>query len=130
MKTSIRRSLAMTAIVTLLALAAFLDSATAQAQCIAANTTGCTVNLTLYDANNVLFTVVVPGGGTPVFFALPAGYVPVGVRSSGGFFYPFNANGCTPCMKLPPLSCCGIVCYAPASCSFKISACPPATCLP
>jgi len=131
MKRVIRRSTAAMTLAALVSLATLLDAGRALGQTCAAtrvfNATTCTINLCLYDAGGIVNCYIIPPGG-PTVIALGA-FVPIGVRSAGGFFYPFVPPpnpGCTICIALPAtaVNCCGIVCYDRVACRIDIRPCP------
>lgn len=132
MRRTIRRSGAVMILATFVALMTFMAAAEARAQCMVLNNTGCSLFLTVFNAGGARYTQLIPGGGGPVVYNMPAAFMPIGVVDANNVMHPFlpapPAIGCTPCIPLrtpPPLPpCCGIVCYDPAACVFHIHPCP------
>ncbi|MEP7217976.1 MAG: hypothetical protein ABI876_03620 [Bacteroidota bacterium] len=108
-------------IVLLAAIIAPREMTAACANVTITNNSGCTVNITFYDATNATFTV---SGITPGSASYPWGaFVPVGVVGSNGVQVPF-VNGCSDCIKAQISGavgfCCTKVCRGP-NCTMTLS---------
>jgi hypothetical protein len=128
MKTTTRTSLAAIAAAAFLFIALFFSANEATAACSGIkvrNNTSCNLLICWYNATFATSCQVVNAmSSTPATW--PAGFMPIGVQSAAGNFYPWGA-GCTICMsvQIPGAvgSCCVMVCPNPAQCAVDINPC-------
>ncbi|MEO5931841.1 MAG: hypothetical protein ABIR47_18045 [Candidatus Kapaibacterium sp.] len=134
MRTRITTMLVMAAII---AVATFLGSGTAHAQCASitvSNLTSCEVALCLYDAAGNQTCITLGAAGSPTSTGFISGFTPVGAISAAKNRHPFTGTPfCTPCIRIPGshvvVGCCATVCYDAVACSITINPCPD-PCLP
>ena len=129
MKTTTRRSIAAGLFAAILMIALLFSAREASAQCPGIkirNNTGCNLMICFYNASFATSCQVVNAlSSAPA--AWPAGFMPIGVQSAAGTFYPW-ASGCTPCIGIQVAgavsTCCAVICPNPAQCAVDINPCP------
>lgn len=130
MKTTTRRSIAAALFAAILMIGLFLSADEASAQCPGIkirNNTGCNLLICFYNAGmSTSCQVVNAMSSAPAGW--PAGFMPIGVQSAAGAFYPWVMGGCTPCIGIQIAgavgTCCAMVCPNPAQCAVDINPCP------
>jgi hypothetical protein len=128
MNSTTRRSIIAAAFAAIITFTLLFGAHEASAQCPGIklrNQSNCNLLLCFYNAANQIHCQVVnANSSTPATW--PAAFMPIGVRSNGGFFYPWGA-GCTACIsvQIPGAiaTCCVIICPNPAQCAVDIFGC-------
>lgn len=127
MNITIHRPIVAVVIAGIIALAAWFDAGTAQAQCntvTLVNNTTCTLRMMFVATSGVTILVpsVPPGVSTQTF---PVSFFAFGVITAIGNFFPFPpvAGPCTPCLTFNDVSsatCCVTICQ-PTPCTLVLN---------